>query len=295
MRIHSCPKIRSKCFSPGDDLFSSATGLSFSLFLLVEYCIQLQGCNYAFTCFSVLLSILRICGDQKSTEYFQPTPPDLLFMLFHPDLCPGLCMDYICKISCPKHPGSFSQWEKVVKGLREKAEWEGGLAPQPSYTLAVSAFPSQRPEGFLVAQMVKNLPAMQETWIWSLGQEDPLENKAIQCIKKQRHHFFEKGLYSQVYGLSSSHVQMWELDHKEGRAPKNWCFSTVVLGETLEIPMDRKENKSVNPKGNQPWIFIGRTDVEPEAAVLWPPHVTSWLIGKASNAGKGGEGQEEKR
>ena len=148
MMIYSCFKVRSKCFSPGDDLFSSATELSFSLLLSVEDCIRLRGCNYAFTCFSVLLSILRVCGDQKGAEYFQLIPPDLFTMLFHLDLCPGLCMYYICKISCPKHHDSFSQWEKVVKDLREKAEWDGGLAPQPGYTLAVSAFPSQRPEGF---------------------------------------------------------------------------------------------------------------------------------------------------
>ena len=73
---------------------------------------------------------------------------------------------------------------------------------------------------------------------------------------------------------------MWELDHKEGWAPKNWCFWTVVLEKTLESPLDCKEIQPVNPKGNQSWIFIGRTDAEAEAPILWPPDVKSWLIWK---------------
>ena len=87
---------------------------------------------------------------------------------------------------------------------------------------------------------------------------------------------------------------MWELDHNEGWVPKNWCFQTVVLEKTLESPLDSKEIKPVNPKGNQPWIFIGGTDVEVEAPVLWPPDATSWLTGKDPVAGKDW-GQEEKR
>ena len=73
--------------------------------------------------------------------------------------------------------------------------------------------------------------------------------------------------------FSSSHVQMWELDHKEGWAPKNWCFWTAELEKTLENCLDSKEIKPVNPKGNQPWIFIGRTDAKAEAPILWPPDV----------------------
>ena len=90
-------------------------------------------------------------------------------------------------------------------------------------------------------------------------------DKHRQHIKKQGHHFADKSLYSQSYGFSRSHVQMWELDHKEGWVPKNWCFWTVVLEKTLEIPLDSKEIQPVNPKGNQPWIFIGRTEAEAEA------------------------------
>ena len=91
---------------------------------------------------------------------------------------------------------------------------------------------------------------------------------------------------SQSYGFSSSHVQMWELDHKEGWALKNWCFQNVVLEKTLVSPLDSKEIKPVNPKGNQPCIFIGRTDVEAEGPILWPPDEKSQLIGKDSDAGK---------
>ena len=110
-------------------------------------------------------------------------------------------------------------------------------------------------------------------------------DKPRQCIKKQRHHFADKILYRQSYGFCSSHVQMWVLDYKEGWAPKNWSFWTVVLEKTLESPLDYKI-KPVNPKGNQPWIFIGRTDVEAEAPILWPPDMKSRLIGKDPNARK---------
>ena len=97
------------------------------------------------------------------------------------------------------------------------------------------------------------------------------KDKPRQCIEKQRHYFAVKGPSSQSDGFPSSHVWMWELDHKEGWAPKNWCFWTVVSKKTPESPLDCKEIKPVNPKGNQPWIFIGRTDAEAEAPILWPP------------------------
>ena len=100
-------------------------------------------------------------------------------------------------------------------------------------------------------------------------------------------------LCSQSYGFSSSHVQMWELNHKKGWVPKNWCFQTVVLEKTLESPSGSKETRIVDPKGNQPWIFIGRTDAEAEAPVLWPPGAKSQLIGKDLDAGKGW-GQEKR-
>ena len=91
---------------------------------------------------------------------------------------------------------------------------------------------------------------------------------------------------SQNYGFSSSHVQTWVMDHKEGWVLKDWCFWTVILEKTLGNPLDRKEMKPVKPKGNQSWIFIGRTDAEDEGPILWPPHVKSWLIRQDPDAGK---------
>jgi len=90
----------------------------------------------------------------------------------------------------------------------------------------------------------------------------------------------------QSYDFSSSHVRMWELDHKEGWVLKNWCFWIMLLEKTLERPLDRKEIKPVHPKGNQPWIFIGRTDAEAEASILSPPDAKGWLIGKDPDTGK---------
>ena len=113
-------------------------------------------------------------------------------------------------------------------------------------------------------------------WVWF----------KVTLLSKQRHYFANKSLYSQSYGSSSSHAWMWELDHNESWAPKNWCFWIVVLEKTLESPLDCKEIQPVHPKGNQPWIFIGRTDTEAETPILWPPDAKNWLIWKDPNAGK---------
>ena len=107
--------------------------------------------------------------------------------------------------------------------------------------------------------------------------------KPRQHIKKQRHYFDNKDLSSQSYGFSSSHVWMWELGYKESWAPKNWCFWTVVLEKTLESPLDCKEIQPVHPKGNQSWLFIGRTDAEAEGPILWSP----------DDAGKDWRGEEK--
>ena len=107
-----------------------------------------------------------------------------------------------------------------------------------------------------------------------------------QHIKKQRHYFAKKGPSSWSYGFSSSHVWMWELDHKESWAPKNWHFFAVVLEKTLESPLDCKEIKPVNPKGNQSWIFNRRTDAVAETSILWPPDGKNWPIWKDPDAGK---------
>ena len=115
-------------------------------------------------------------------------------------------------------------------------------------------------------------------------------------LKSKRHYFANKCPSSQSYGFSSSHVWMWELDYKESWAPKNWCFWTVVLKKTLESPLDCKEIQPVHPKGNQSWIFIGRTDAEAETLILWPPDLKNWLTGKDPDADwrlkVGGEGDD---
>ena len=120
-------------------------------------------------------------------------------------------------------------------------------------------------------------------------------DKPRQCIKKQKHHFADKGSYSQSYSFSISHVQMWELDHKEGWGPKNWCFQTVVLEKTLESPLDCKEItshqsilKEVNPEYSLEGLML-----KAESPVLWLPDANNWLIGKDSDSVKDWR-QEEK-
>ena len=107
-----------------------------------------------------------------------------------------------------------------------------------------------------------------------------------QHIRKQSHHFSHKSLSSQSSHFSSSDVRLWELDHKEDWATKNCCFWIVGLEKTLESPLDSKEIKQVNSKGNQPWLFFGRTDAEAEAPVLWPSDAKSSLTGEDPDAGK---------
>ena len=116
---------------------------------------------------------------------------------------------------------------------------------------------------------------------WKENYDQPRQN-----IQKQRHYFANKGPSSQGYGFSSGHVWMWKLNYKESWAPKNWCFWTVVLEKTLESPLDCKEIQPVHPKGDQSWVFIGRTDVEAETPIFWSPDGKSWLIWKDCDAGE---------
>ena len=121
-------------------------------------------------------------------------------------------------------------------------------------------------------------------------------DKSRQHIKKQKYHLANKCPSSQSYGFSSSRVQMWELDHKEGWAPKNWCLQIVVLERTLESPLDYKEIKPVNPKGNQLWIYIGRTDAEAEAPILGPPDGglgKDLMLGKTEGKQRKGKAEDE--
>ena len=141
------------------------------------------------------------------------------------------------------------------------------------------------PAGDLPNPGIKPVSLTSPTWaggFFTTGAND----KPRQQIKKQNHHFADIGPYSQIYGFSSSHVQMWVLVHKEDWAPKSWCFWTVLLENTLESPLDCKDIKAVNPKENQPWIFIGRIVAEAEAPILWPPDVKSRFIWKNPDAGK---------
>ena len=115
----------------------------------------------------------------------------------------------------------------------------------------------------------------------------------LDSILKSNDVTLSTNVYMSSYGFSSSHVWMWELDHKESWVSKNWCYWSVVLEKTLKSPLSSKDIKPVNPKGNQSWIFIGRTDAEAETPILWPPVEKSWLIWKDPDAGKYW-GQEEK-
>ena len=123
---------------------------------------------------------------------------------------------------------------------------------------------------------------------WKKSYDQPRQH-----IKKQRCYFANKGPSSQSYGFSSSHVWIWELDYKESWAPKNWCFWTMVLEKTLESPLDWKKIQPLHPKGDQSWVFIGKTHVEAETPVLWPPVAKNWLIWKDLDTGKDWR-QEEK-
>ena len=105
-------------------------------------------------------------------------------------------------------------------------------------------------------------------------------DKPRQCIKKQWHHFTDKGPSSQSYGFSIVMYGCESWTTTKDWALKNWCFQTVVLEKTLESPLDSKKIKPVNPKGNQFWVFIGRTDAEAEGPILWAPDVKSWLTRK---------------
>ena len=122
---------------------------------------------------------------------------------------------------------------------------------------------------------------LKDTCSWKKSYDKPRQH-----IKKQSRYFANKGLSSQSYGFSSSNVWMWESDYKESWTLKNLCFWTVVLEKTLESPLDCKEIQSVHLKGDQSWVFIGRTDVEAETPILWPPASKNWLIWKGPDAGK---------
>ena len=130
-----------------------------------------------------------------------------------------------------------------------------------------------------VSDFIYGAPKSLQMVITAMELKDPYSMEG-KHIKKQRYYFANKGPSSQSFGLSISHVWMWELNYKGSCVPKNWCFWTVVLEKTLESPLDCKEIQPVHPKEDQSWVFTGRSDVEAETPILWPPDVKSWLIGK---------------
>ena len=161
-----------------------------------------------------------------------------------------------------------------VKEESEKAGWKRNV--QKTKIMASGPITSwQRDEGTMETVMdfiFLGTITADGDWIHEIKRHLLHGRKAMtnqdNVLKKQRHHFANKGLYSQSYGFSHGHVQMWELDHKEGWGLKNWCFRIVMLEKIPESPLDCKEIQPVHPKGDQSWVFIGRTDVEAEAPIL---------------------------
>ena len=168
--------------------------------------------------------------------------------------------------SCPTfcNPMDYSPWNSPGKNT------EVGSLP-----LLQGIFPTQGSN--------PGLPHFEQT-LYPLSHQGSPTN--LDSILKNRNITWPTNIsWVKAMGFSSSHVWMWELDHKEGWVPKNWCFWTVVLEKTLKGPLDCKEIKPVSPKGNQPWILIRRTDAEAEALGLWPPDAKNWVTGKDPDAG----------
>ena len=177
--------------------------------------------------------------------------------------CPTLCDPMNC--SMPGLPVHHQLLEFTQTHIHRVSD-----AIQPSHPLSSPSPPAPNPS--------QHQSLFQ--WVNSSHEVAKVLQFPRQHIKKQRHHFANKGPYSQSSGFSGLHVQMWKLVHKEDWAPKNWCFRILVLEKTLERPLDCKEIKRVNSKGNQLLIFTGRTLGENEAPVVLPPDVKSGLIGK---------------
>ena len=174
--------------------------------------------------------------------------------------------------------------EKIgVGGEGDDRGWDGWMASLTRWTWvwvnSGSWWWTGRPGmlWFMGSQRVGHNWVTELNWTapWKKSYDQPRQH-----IKKQRYYFANKSPSSQSYGFSSSCVWMWELNYKESWVSKNWCFWTVMLEKTLESPLDSKKIQPAHPKGNQSWIFIGRTDVEAEIPILWLPFVKNWLIGK---------------
>ena len=188
---------------------------------------------------------------------------------------------------------SEEELKSLLMKVKDKSEQVGlKLNIQKTKIMACGPITSWQKDGEtveIVADFILGAPKSLQMVIAAMKLKDAYSLESYdqprQHIKKQRHYFANKGQCSQGYGFSSGHVWMWELGYKESWAPKNWCFWTVVLEKTLESPLDCKEIQPVHPKGDQSWVFIGRTHVEAETPIFWPPDAKSWLIGKDSDAG----------
>ena len=187
----------------------------------------------------------------------------------------------------------MAESKKKLKSLLVKDESENiGLKPsiQKTKIMASSPITSWQIDGETTETVIwLYFGGLQNHYRWLQNHLQPWNLKMLapwkrnygqprQHIKKQRHYFANKGLSSQNYGFSSSHVQMWDLNHKESLAPKNCSLALWCWRRLLRVPWTAGRLKPVNPKVNQPWVFIGRTDAEVEAPILWPPEVKSWLI-----------------
>ena len=184
--------------------------------------------------------------------------------------------------------------EKV--GLKLNIQKTKIIASGPILSWQIDGETMEIVTGFILGGGPKSLQMVTAAMKLKLAPWKKSYDQARQHIKKQRNYFANKGLVkarwsspsSQSCGFSSSHVRMWELDYKEGSAPKNWCFWTVVLEKTLESPLGCMEIQPVYPKGNQSGIFIERSDDEAETQtpILWPPDAKFWLVWKDPDSGK---------
>ena len=189
--------------------------------------------------------------------------------------CPTLCDSMDCSLPGSSVHGIFQAivLEWIAISVSSRSSW-------PRDRTQVSHIVDRRFTVWATREVHHN------TWNWkTLAPWKKSYDQPRWHIKKQRHYFANKDPSSQSYGFSSGHVWMWELDYKESWALENWCFWTVVMEKTLESPLDCKDIQPIHPKGSQSWIFIGRTDVEAEAPILWPPDVINWLIWRDPDAG----------
>ena len=220
----------------------------------------------------------------------------------------------VCAQSCPTlcNPWTVARQAPLFMGFSRQEYWSGlpfpplGNLPDPgieptslvSPALAGNSLPlcclgspmrlKSTVKCVCIMNRLSDWTELNWTTPWKESYDQPRQH-----IEKQRYYFVNKGPSSQGYGFSSGHVWMWELDCEESWVPKNWCFWTVVLEKTLESPLDCKKIQPVHSKGDQSWVFFGRTDAKAETPILWPPHAKSWLTGKDSDAGRDW-GHEEK-